>query len=72
LIDYWPPWTWRRKGPISKLHNLIIYITHSANRREAFDRLKEVAFESLIDGGDDAPKPRPKQLIRDNLTRWNS
>jgi hypothetical protein len=64
--------TWRRKGPISKLYNLIIYITYSANRREAFDRLQEVAFESLIDGDDDAPKPRPKQLIRNNLTRWNS
>jgi hypothetical protein len=64
--------TWRRKGPIGRLHNLIIYITHSANRREAFDRLQEVAFESLIDGNHDALKLRLKQLIRDNLTRWNS
>lgn len=31
--------TWRRKGPIGKLHNLIIYITHSASRREKFDNL---------------------------------
>jgi hypothetical protein len=64
--------TWRRKGPIGKLHNLIRYITHSSNRREAFDKLQEVAFESLVDGEGDALKPRPKQLIRDNLTRWNS
>jgi hypothetical protein len=64
--------TWRRKGPIGKLHNLIIYITHSANRREAFDRLQEAAFESIADGDGNALKPRPKQLIRDNLTRWNS
>jgi hypothetical protein len=64
--------TWRRKGPIGKLYNLIIYITHSANRREAFNRLQEVAFESLVDGDHDALKLRLKQLIRDNLTRWNS
>lgn len=30
--------TWRRKGPIGKLHNLIRYITHPASRREAFDK----------------------------------
>lgn len=64
--------TWRRKGPIGKLHNLIRYITHSAGRREAFDKLQEAGFESLIDGEDDALTPRPKQLLRDNLTRWNS
>ena len=62
--------TWRRKGPIGKLHNLIRYITHSAGRREAFEKLQEAAFESPID--DDGVKRRPKQLIRDNLTRWNS
>jgi hypothetical protein len=27
---------WRRYGPISKLHNLIRYINHSTNRRDAF------------------------------------
>lgn len=31
--------TWRRKGLIGKLHNLIRYITHSVGRREAFDKL---------------------------------
>jgi hypothetical protein len=31
--------TWRRKGPIGKLHNLIRYITHSSNRRDAFIKL---------------------------------
>ena len=28
--------TWRRKGPIGKLHNIIRYITHSAERQDAF------------------------------------
>jgi hypothetical protein len=64
--------TWRRKGLIGKLHNLIRYITHSAGRREAFNKLQEAGFESLIDGEDDALTPRPKQLLRDNLTRWHS
>ena len=64
--------TWRRKGPIGKLHNLIRYITHSSGRREAFDKLQVAAFESRVDDEDGALTPRPKQLIRDNLTRWNS
>ena len=31
---------WRRSGPIGKLHNLIKYITHSANRRERFHEIQ--------------------------------
>lgn len=30
---------WRRKGPISKLHNIIRYISHSAERQAAFIKL---------------------------------
>lgn len=29
--------SWRRKGPIGKLHNLIRYILHSSKRRDAFE-----------------------------------
>lgn len=29
---------WRKKGPIGKLHNIVIYIRASAQRREAFKR----------------------------------
>jgi hypothetical protein len=28
--------SWRKKGPLSKLHNLIRYICHSSKRRELF------------------------------------
>jgi hypothetical protein len=28
--------SWRSKGPISKLHNLIRYILHSSKRRDVF------------------------------------
>jgi hypothetical protein len=31
--------SWRRKGPISKLHNLIRYICHSLERRDLFTSL---------------------------------
>jgi hypothetical protein len=62
--------TWRRKGPIGMLHNLIRYITHSTGRREAFEKLQIAAFESRSDSDDVLRKP--KQLIKDNVTRWNS
>jgi hypothetical protein len=52
------------------LHNLIRYITHSAGRREAFEKLQIAAFESRSDSDDVLRKP--KQLIKDNVTRWNS
>jgi hypothetical protein len=48
--------TWRRKGPISKLHNLIRYITHSSNRRDTFIKLQEVALECRGGHKDDSPK----------------
>lgn len=61
---------WRRRGPIGKLHNLIRYINHSTNRKEAFkqcqlDRPDALRSERL---GHKATY----ELIRDNLTRWNS
>jgi len=59
--------TWRHKGPIGRLHNLIRYICHSSERRDLFISLQEVAL-----GGDDGVKRRPLHLILDNLTRWNS
>jgi hypothetical protein len=38
--------TWRCKGPISKLHNLIRYVTHSSKRRDAFMAIQKVILES--------------------------
>ena len=63
--------SWRRKGPIGKLHNLIRYITHSSTRQEAFIRLQEVALENQK-GGEDDMGQQPLRLIKDNVTRWNS
>jgi hypothetical protein len=59
--------SWRRKGPISKLHNLIRYICHSSERRDLFTSLQEAALE-----GDDGRRQQPLHLVLDNVTRWNS
>lgn len=62
--------SWRQKGPIGKLHNLIRYILHSSKRRDALQEIQRLQHESQSDSHD-AP-PRIYDLIRDNLTRWNS
>jgi hypothetical protein len=59
--------SWRCKGPIGRLHNLIRYICHSLERRDLFISLQGAALE-----GDDGCKRQPLHLILDNLTRWNS
>jgi hypothetical protein len=47
---------WRDKGPLGKLHNTVVYIQRSPQRREAFADLSTKRLG----------------LIRDNSTRWNS
>jgi len=61
--------TWRRKGPIGKLHNLIRFICYSEQRRSLFlkvQREQPPAMRSQrLRGG-------VYELKHDNLTRWNS
>jgi hypothetical protein len=66
--------TWRRKGPIGKLHNIIRYITHSAERQDAFINLQIAAADTLDDaeGGFSNSRLQPLYLVKDNVTRWNS
>ena len=66
--------SWRRKGPIGKLHNLIKYITHSAERQDAFINLQIAAADALHDAERDCASShqQPLHLINDNVTRWNS
>jgi hypothetical protein len=52
---------WREKGAIGKLHNIIVFIRSSPQRREAFKR--------KITGNDRVDTLMP---ILDNSTRWNS
>ena len=62
--------SWRRKGPISKLHNLIRYICSSESRRALFKKVQKEQPEALR-----SERLRTKEsyaLKHDNLTRWNS
>jgi hypothetical protein len=59
--------SWHKKGSISKLHNLIRYIYHSSKWRELFKEIQQ--RQSQPDGSE--PR-RSYDLIRDNVTRWNS
>jgi hypothetical protein len=60
--------SWRRKGPIGKLHNLIRYIMFNSTRQEAFIRLQEIAIKNQGEAPDE-PTQRPLYLIKDNVTR---
>lgn len=62
--------TWRKKGPIGKLHNLIRYICHSSTRIDVFLGIQKDAIDPLRDQLES--QKQPLCLIRDNLTRWNS
>jgi hypothetical protein len=66
--------TWRRKGPIGKFHNIIRYVTHSAERQDAFINLQIAAADALDDsqGGRADSCQQPLYLAKDNVTRWNS
>ena len=52
---------WRKHGPIGKLHNIVVFIRRSPQRRETFLRLtaSHEEYAKLM-------------LIQDNSTRWNS
>jgi hypothetical protein len=52
---------WRKKGPLGKLHNIVIFIRSSSIRKEAFR--KAIVGDKKIDD----------QMVKcDNSTRWNS
>jgi hypothetical protein len=61
---------WRKKGPVSKLHNLIRYIYSSESRRALFEKVQREQPEVLR-----SERLRSKEayeLKHDNLIRWNS
>jgi hypothetical protein len=72
---------WRAKGPIGKLHNVVVYIRRTPQRREEFDKyagekLKEL--ESVLERMQaeldlyEEEKKDPLMVTQDNSTRWNS
>jgi hypothetical protein len=56
---------WRKRGPLGKLHNIIIFICRTPQRRERFANIR--SFDSIEKGDFDH-----LQLVVDNATRWNS
>ena len=60
--------TWRRRGPIGKMHNIIYWILRSPCRCE---RLAALELE-LIAPTRPAGKKKVYDLVRDVETRWNS
>jgi len=62
---------WREKGPRGKLHNIVIWIYRSPQRKERFVRVQQQLLdENPVVFGDD--EQRPQNLVLDNATRWNS
>lgn len=55
---------WRSKGAIGKLHNLVVYITRSSQRVQAFNRAQCDAADDLL--------AFYLRLRRDTGIRWNS
>lgn len=56
---------WRKRGPISKLHNLIIFICRTPQRREAFESVLKADSTAFTEYNH-------LKLVIDNATRWNS
>jgi hAT family C-terminal dimerisation region len=73
--------SWRQRGPIGKLHNIVVYIRRTPQRREDFeekvkDKLKEFqeALTATIQSDEDPDDvlKLPLMVVQDNSTRWNS
>jgi hypothetical protein len=61
---------WRRKGPIGKLHNLVLVIHKSDRFTNELRQLQQDYFNSSEDPAIRAKKP--VDVVLDNLTRWLS
>jgi hypothetical protein len=63
---------WRKKGPVGKLHNKVVFIRRTPQRRELFlsfsDDLDMRELVLALDSSDEANT----MLVQDNDTRWNS
>lgn len=62
--------TWRQKGPIGRLHNLIRYICASEQRRSLFLQVQREQPEAMR--SERLRGQATYELKHDNLTRWNS
>ena len=60
---------WRRKGPLGKLHNIIVFVMRNPQRLKAFKMAQQQA--AAIESGEELMKHLYK-LISDAGVRWNS
>ena len=56
---------WRERGPIGKIHNLVIHITRSPRRKDLFNKYQQ---ENIFITDND----KIYSLVRDGGVRWNS
>lgn len=56
---------WRKRGPVGKLHNIVVFICRTPQRREKFKEILHLSAEHI--GEFDH-----LSLVADNATRWNS
>jgi hypothetical protein len=56
---------WRKRGPVGKLHNIVVFICRTPQRREKFKKIRH--WE-----GDEKSTFNCLNLVVDNATRWNS
>lgn len=72
---------WRKRGPVGKLHNVIMYILSTPQRREEFEEKVRGEIERQKSHLEATAQPHedvelvlkhPLSVIRDNSTRWNS
>jgi len=62
---------WRRKGAIGKLHNIVVFIRASTQRKELFKNISLATIEE-VDGLLVNDKTKNLGVVKDNRTRWNS
>jgi hypothetical protein len=72
---------WKNRGPIDKLHNVLVYIRNTLQRREDFeekvrDEIKKqkdkLATTTWLDEDVGQVIKEPLMVTQDNTTRWNS
>jgi hypothetical protein len=61
---------WRQHGPVGKLHNIVVFIRRTPQRRELFIKISNLEEEDSIFMLNHDTKNL--QVVQDNNTRWNS
>ena len=63
---------WRSRGPVGKLHNIVVYIRATTQRRQAFERSVNHVASEIRARGEELNFTSEMMVILDVATRWNS